>query len=233
MLACLDELPSTAPLRTLRTRMADERALGISFIWAAQTRRQLSTIFGDQEDRTLLGLTNNLILFGGSKEVAFNQEISDLVAVIATNVDELRWRWAATRSRNGTVIPFLRFVDRMRQRIKDHCEDGHQPWPAKGPTRVSWANGPRPNVRMLRPRCRTRQPVAGQKRKHAVTAPGRPRRDHRRWHRRDHRLLAASSLGLWKRREPLSSFSRLVSQRPSAGGAGQSEIGVRALAERS
>ncbi len=24
------------------------------------------------------------------------------------------------------------FIDRMRQRIKDHCEDGHQQWPAKG-----------------------------------------------------------------------------------------------------
>ncbi|WP_295701587.1 TraM recognition domain-containing protein, partial [Lapillicoccus sp.] len=47
MLACLDELPSTAPLPTLRTRMANERALGISFIWAAQTRPQLSAILGE------------------------------------------------------------------------------------------------------------------------------------------------------------------------------------------
>ena len=38
----LDELPSTAPLPTLRTRMANERALGLSFIWAAQTRPQLT-----------------------------------------------------------------------------------------------------------------------------------------------------------------------------------------------
>jgi hypothetical protein len=38
--ACLDELPSTAPLSTLRTRMANERALGISFIYAVQTWRQ-------------------------------------------------------------------------------------------------------------------------------------------------------------------------------------------------
>jgi type IV secretion system protein VirD4 len=37
MLACLDELPSTAPLPTLRTRIANERALGVSFIYAAQT----------------------------------------------------------------------------------------------------------------------------------------------------------------------------------------------------
>ena len=24
------------------------------------------------------------------------------------------------------------FIDRMRQRVKNHCEDGHQQWPAKG-----------------------------------------------------------------------------------------------------
>jgi len=44
-LPCLDELPSIAPLPTLRTRMANERALGVSFIWAAPTRAQLVTIF--------------------------------------------------------------------------------------------------------------------------------------------------------------------------------------------
>ena len=81
LLACLDELPSTAPLPTLRTRMANERALGLSFIWAAQTRAQLDSIFGQQEARAVLGLTNNLVLFGGSKDVAFNQEISDLLFV--------------------------------------------------------------------------------------------------------------------------------------------------------
>lgn len=64
--AVLDELPSTAPLPTLRTRMANERGLGISFIWAAQAWPQLAAIFGDQEAPTLLGLTNNPILFGGS-----------------------------------------------------------------------------------------------------------------------------------------------------------------------
>jgi type IV secretion system protein VirD4 len=80
--AILDELPSTAPLPTLRTRMANERALGISFIWAAQTWPQLSAIFGEQEARTLLGLTNNLVVFGGSKDVAFNREISDLIGQV-------------------------------------------------------------------------------------------------------------------------------------------------------
>jgi hypothetical protein len=36
-LLTVDELPSKAPLPTLRTRMANERALGVSFIYAAQT----------------------------------------------------------------------------------------------------------------------------------------------------------------------------------------------------
>ena len=56
MLACLDELPSTAPLPTLRTRMANERALGLAFIYAAQTRGQLTALFGEHETRALLGL---------------------------------------------------------------------------------------------------------------------------------------------------------------------------------
>jgi len=80
--AILDELPSTAPLPTLRTRMANERALGISFMWAAQAWPQLSAIFGEQEARTLVSLTNNLIVFGGSKDVAFNREISDLLGQV-------------------------------------------------------------------------------------------------------------------------------------------------------
>lgn len=80
--AILDELPSTAPLPTLRTRMSNERALGISFIWAAQAWPQLASVFGEQEARTLVGLTNNLVVFGGSKDVAFNQEISDLLGQV-------------------------------------------------------------------------------------------------------------------------------------------------------
>jgi type IV secretion system protein VirD4 len=86
----LDELPSTAPLPTLRTRMANERAQGISFIWAAQAWPQLSAIFGEQEARTLVGLTNNLIVFGGSKDVAFNKDISDLLGQV--RVARIGWQ---------------------------------------------------------------------------------------------------------------------------------------------
>jgi len=88
--AILDELPSTAPLPTLRTRMANERALGISFVWAAQAWPQLSAIFGEQEARTLVGLTNNLVIFGGSKDVAFNREISDLLGQV--RVSRVGWQ---------------------------------------------------------------------------------------------------------------------------------------------
>jgi TraM recognition site of TraD and TraG len=44
--ACVDELPSTSPLPKLRTRMASESALGVSFIYAVQTWRQLAAVAG-------------------------------------------------------------------------------------------------------------------------------------------------------------------------------------------
>ncbi|WP_353952508.1 TraM recognition domain-containing protein [Knoellia sp. S7-12] len=106
MLACLDELPSTAPLPTLQTRMANERALGISFIWAAQTRAQLSQIFGEHQARAVLGLTNILVMFGGSKDVAFNQEISDLLGPV--RVARTSWQSGRShRSVTGEDIPIL------------------------------------------------------------------------------------------------------------------------------
>ena len=108
MLACLDELPSTAPLPTLRTRMANERALGLSFIWAAQTFRQLAAIFGEQDARALLALTNVLVWFGGSKDVAFNQEVSDLVG--KTRVLRSTWQFGGRRGRSvhSEETPILR-----------------------------------------------------------------------------------------------------------------------------
>jgi tetratricopeptide (TPR) repeat protein len=62
--------------------MANERALGVSFIYAAQTGRQLAAVFGEQEARAFFGLTNVLVMFGGSKDGAFNQEISDMGTVL-------------------------------------------------------------------------------------------------------------------------------------------------------
>jgi type IV secretion system protein VirD4 len=108
LLACLDELPSTAPIPTLQTRMANERALGISFIYAAQTWRQLAAIFGEHQARALFGLTNVLVMFGGSKDGAFNQEISDLVGQV--RVARRTWQTGAMAGRtfSGEDIAILR-----------------------------------------------------------------------------------------------------------------------------
>ena len=88
--------------------MANERALGISFIYAAQTWRQLAAIFGEQGARAVFGLTNVLVLFGGSKDVAFNQEISDLVG--ETRVTRTSWQAGRTGGRtiSGDNISVLR-----------------------------------------------------------------------------------------------------------------------------
>ena len=120
MLACLDELPSTAPLPTLRTRMANERALGISFIYAAQTRAQLVAIFGETEARALIGLTNVLVMFGGSKDVHFNREVSDLVGTV--RIARTTWQTGGRggRSSTGEDIPILR-PEEIRQLPERHA----------------------------------------------------------------------------------------------------------------
>jgi len=108
MLACLDELASTAPLPTLRTRMANERALGVSFLYAAQTWRQLAAIIGESEARALLALTNVVVMFGGSKDAAFNQELSDLVGTVRVARTSRQSGQMAGRTTSGEDIAVLR-----------------------------------------------------------------------------------------------------------------------------
>lgn len=116
--AVLDELPSTAPLPTLRTRMANERALGLSFIWAAQTRAQMFSLFGEQEARALLGLTNVLIVFGGSKDVGFNQELSDLLGTVRVprKSTQTGQRGGSTHSGDDIVIMRPEEVRQLEER---------------------------------------------------------------------------------------------------------------------
>jgi type IV secretion system protein VirD4 len=133
MLACLDELPSTAPLPTLRTRMANERALGLSFIYATQTWRQLSAIFGEQEARALFGLTNVLCMFGGSKDVAFNQEISDLLGPVRVTRQTWQSGTMAGRTASAEDIPILTGAE-VRQLEERHAlvvADNGKPMMAK------------------------------------------------------------------------------------------------------
>jgi len=108
-LACLDELPSTAPLPTLRTRMANERALGLSFIYAAQTWRQLVICYGEDEARALFGLTNVIAVFGGGKDGIFNKELSELIGTSrVSRTTYNRGRNSAGTSYAGADEPILR-----------------------------------------------------------------------------------------------------------------------------
>jgi type IV secretion system protein VirD4 len=88
--------------------MANERALGISIIYAAQTWRQLAALFGDTEARAIFGLTNVLALFGGSKDIGFNKEVSDLVGT--TRVARTSWQLGSRggRTASGEDMPILR-----------------------------------------------------------------------------------------------------------------------------
>lgn len=120
-LACLDELPSTTPLPTLRTRMANERALGLSFIYAAQTWRQLVICYGEDEARALFGLTNNLVIFGGGKDGEFYKEVSDLLGmarVSRRSYNRHREGWAS--SFYGDDVPVLR-PEEIRQLPERHA----------------------------------------------------------------------------------------------------------------
>jgi type IV secretion system protein VirD4 len=114
-LACLDELPSTAPIPTLSTRMANERALGLTFILAAQSWRQLVVCYGEDEARTIYGLSNNLVVFGGGKDIRFYQELADLIG--STSHTETRhssrgagrggWLGGTDRSWDQRRVPIL------------------------------------------------------------------------------------------------------------------------------
>lgn len=122
-LACLDELPSTAPIPTLSTRMANERALGLSFIVAAQTWRQFVVCYGEDEARAIYGLSNNLVVFGGGKDIRFYQELSDLIG--STTHHEVRhstrgndWFGVMDRSFDQRRVPILEPAElrRLEQR---------------------------------------------------------------------------------------------------------------------
>jgi type IV secretion system protein VirD4 len=109
LLACLDELPSTAPLPTLRTRMANDRALGVSFLYAAQTWRQLVLVYGEDEARALFGLTNVIVAFGGGKDGGFYRELSELRGRPRVRRTSYTYRgpgWG--RSTHGETVPVLR-----------------------------------------------------------------------------------------------------------------------------
>ena len=108
IVACLDELPSTGPMPTLRTRMANERALGLSFVYAAQTWRQLAAILGEQDARALFALTNVLVVFGGSSDPQFNREGADLIGTVHVTLTSWQTGMMAGQTVSGDDIDILR-----------------------------------------------------------------------------------------------------------------------------
>ncbi|MGK2876716.1 MAG: type IV secretory system conjugative DNA transfer family protein [Nocardioides sp.] len=163
MLACLDELPSTTPLPTLRTRMANERALGIAFIYAAQTWRQLVICYGEDEARTLFGLTNNIVAYGGGKDIAFYRELSDLVGttrVMRRNLTHQQGSRATTLF--GADVPVLRpeEIRRLPERHALVLAESAKPFIAKLSRCVDGAKG----QKLLSAQERTREWVAAKRR---------------------------------------------------------------------
>ena len=90
MLCVLDELPSTAPIPSLPVSMANDRALGIAYLWASQTRHQLYEAYGRKAAESVIALTNNLVIFGGGKDPEFYRDIAELLGDTRTPASRYR-----------------------------------------------------------------------------------------------------------------------------------------------
>lgn len=86
----------------------------------AQNWPQLVAIFGEQEARALFGLINVLVMFGGSKDVAFNREISDLTGTVRVARTSWQSGHKGGRTTSGEDIPILR-PEEIRQLPERHA----------------------------------------------------------------------------------------------------------------
>lgn len=120
LLAVLDELPSIAPIPTLKQRMANERALGVIFIYASQTLRQMVIQYGEDEAWALFGLTNVIVVFGRGKDMKLYEELSRLIGDIRVErvTRSSGGRGGSSRSRSSEDIPVLKpaAIRRIRAR---------------------------------------------------------------------------------------------------------------------
>lgn len=77
--------------------------------------------YGEDEARTLFGLTNNIVVFGGGKDVEFYREISELVGttrVSRRSYNRSRGGWGS--SFHGEDVPILR-PEEIRQLPDRHA----------------------------------------------------------------------------------------------------------------
>ncbi|WP_229323693.1 type IV secretory system conjugative DNA transfer family protein [Streptomyces sp. UNOC14_S4] len=78
LLGALDEAPNIAPIPSLRQRVADGRGRGITVIIGLQGWASARSRFGEDTANELASYTNNVVVFGGSKDPAFLRDMSDL-----------------------------------------------------------------------------------------------------------------------------------------------------------
>jgi type IV secretion system protein VirD4 len=93
----------------------------LSFIYAAQTWRQLVICYGEDEARAMFGLTNNIAIFGGGKDGEFYKEVSDLLGttrVSRRSYNLHRGGWGS--SFYGDDVPVLR-PEEIRQLPDRHA----------------------------------------------------------------------------------------------------------------
>ena len=86
--------------------MANDRALGVSYIYAAQTWRQLVLLYGEHRGLALFGLTNVVIAFGGGKDGDFYRELSELIGRTRVRRSSYSYRgvWARSTQRRGHPV---------------------------------------------------------------------------------------------------------------------------------
>jgi len=76
--------------------------------------------FRENDARALFGLINTLIMFGGSKDVAYNQEISDLVGTVRVARTSRQSGQMGGRTTSGEDIPIQR-PEEIRQLEEQHA----------------------------------------------------------------------------------------------------------------
>ena len=89
---------------------------GLSFIYAAQTWRQLVICYGEDEARAMFGLTNDIVVFGGGKDGDFYQELSDLIGTTRVSPHLLQ-----PRPRAGPAAPPTARTTRSCGRRRSGC----------------------------------------------------------------------------------------------------------------
>jgi type IV secretion system protein VirD4 len=117
--AVLDELPSTAPLPTLPDHMSQDRKVGVSIVWAAQTRAQLDRLFKKEGAVELLGITNVQVIFGGSNNVEYNKEVSDLLGTVRVSRESYQTQMERGSQISGDDIMVIR-PEEVRQIKRGH-----------------------------------------------------------------------------------------------------------------